>query len=335
MLASPRTVRFTGPITGSVELVGRSAAVTRVQELVRRAAEGDSGVLLVAERGSDVPSVARELHTRSRGADATFVQVDCGARDATSLDRELFGAIADASPPDLEAISADSRMAAARGGTLFLHEVTELPAAVQVRLARIMRDREVRLNGEAVPTEFRLVASATPGIGQDVDAHRFRPDLYRRLSATRIDLPPLRDRADDVPALATRVLEELCAAGDGARRVFSPSALALVGALTWPGNVAELRDAIGRVVRETAEEMIQIEHVLPALQLDRAPARFVPVGNLREARLKFERDYIAAVLQHHGWRMADAAQTLGIQRPNLYRKARQLGIPVTRLPESI
>ena len=335
MLASPRAVRFTGPVVGSVELVGRSAAIARVQELLRRAAEGDGGVLLVAERGSDVSSVARELHTRSRGADAAFVQVDCGVREATALDRELFGASTGASPPDLETISADSRMAAARNGTLLLHEVTELPAAVQVRLARIMRDREVRLNGEPVPTEFRLVASATPGIDQDVHAHRFRPDLYRRLSATRIDLPALRDRAEDVPALATRVLEERCAAGDGARRVFTQSALALLGALSWPGNVAELRDAIDRVVRETAEEMIQIEHMLPALQLDRAPTRFVPVGNLREARLKFERDYIAAVLRHHGWRMADAAQTLGIQRPNLYRKARQLGIPVTRLPEQI
>jgi DNA-binding NtrC family response regulator len=103
--------------------------------------------------------------------------------------------------------------------------------------------------------------------------------------------------------------------------------------LSWPGNLAELRNAIERAVADTRDDVIQIEHLLPALKLHRAPAPFVPIGNLREARLRFERDYISAVLQHHEWRMAAAAQTLGIQRPNLYRKARQLGIPLTRLTD--
>ena len=117
------------------------------------------------------------------------------------------------------------------------------------------------------------------------------------------------------------------------RESFTQAALALVGALTWPGNLAELRDAVDRVVADGRDEVIQIEHLLPALQLRRAPKPFVPSGNLREARLRFERDYIASVLQHHDWRMADAAQALGIQRPNLYRKARQLGIPLVRLSD--
>ena len=174
------------------------------------------------------------------------------------------------------------------------------------------------------------MASAPPAIDADLHAQRFRADLYRRLSPTRIDLPPLRDRADDVPALAARILDDLGAADRRAPRTFSHAALALLGALMWPGNLAELRGVIGHVAAGTDADVILIEHVLPALQLDRAPAAFVPAGNLREARLRFEREYIAAVLQHHGWRMADAAQTLGIQRPNLYRKARQLGILVSR-----
>jgi len=114
---------------------------------------------------------------------------------------------------------------------------------------------------------------------------------------------------------------------------FTQAALALLAALSWPGNLAELRAVIERAAAERGEGMIQVEHVLPALKLERAQAPFAPAGNLREARLRFERDYIAAVLQHHGWRMAEAANTLGIQRPNLYRKARQLGIPVARLSE--
>jgi two-component system nitrogen regulation response regulator NtrX len=129
------------------------------------------------------------------------------------------------------------------------------------------------------------------------------------------------------------VLEDLCAAQAVTPRTFTQAALALLAALSWPGNTAELRGVIERVVERTDVGTLQVEHVLPALQLDRAPASFVPVGSLREARLRFERDYIAAVLQHHGWRMAAAAQTLGIQRPNLYRKARQLGIPLGRVSE--
>jgi two-component system nitrogen regulation response regulator NtrX len=149
----------------------------------------------------------------------------------------------------------------------------------------------------------------------------------------RIDLPPLRDRQEDVPVIAARVLEEALSNRGLQPRAFTQAALALIAAVTWPGNLGELQAAITRVAGDLGDHDIQVEHVLPALHLQRAPARFVPTGNLREARLRFERDYIAAVLQHHAWRMADAAQTLGIQRPNLYRKARQLGIPVTRISD--
>jgi two-component system response regulator AtoC len=320
-------------IAGAVELVGQSSAITRVQDLVRRAASGDAGILLVAERGIDVPSVARELHARSHRAGAAFVHVECAVSGTPRLDHVLFGENPVEPRSDLETCSADSRIAAARGGTLFLQDVTELPAAVQARLARITRDREARVHGVPVVTEFRLIAAAGPGIDEDVHAHRFRPDLYRRLAAARIDLPALRDRAGDVPALATRLLEDLCVSRGCAPRTLTQPALALLGALSWPGNLDELHDVIARVVNGTEHDVIHIEHVLPALRLDRAPAAFVPLGSLREARLRFEREYIAAVLQHHAWRMADAARTLGIQRPNLYRKTRQLGIPLARVSE--
>jgi len=332
-LAGTRPAKlFTGS-GGAIELVGRSSAITRVQELLRRAAVSDAGTLITSEPGSAVESVARELHGRSRHSAAPFVLVECSTADPASVDRLLFGPPPDAAPSDLESATRDSRVAAAIGGTLFLQDVGELPAGTQARLARLARDGEVRIDGAPVATLVRFLASASPGIDADVHALRFRPDLYRRLAVMRIDLPPLRERGEDVPTLATRLLDDICAAEGRPARTFTQTALALLGALTWPGNFAELRDAIERVVAETRAEVIQVEHLLPALQLLRAPARFVPSGNLREARLRFERDYIAAVLQHHGWRMAEAAHTLGIQRPNLYRKARQLGIPLARVSE--
>ena len=328
------------------ELVGRSTAIARVQELVRCAALSDGGVLLLAHRGADVESVARELHEQSGRRGGAFERVECGALESARLDRLLFGVPPAVIPADLEWASRDSRVAAALGGTVFLKDVTDLPASVQARIARVARDGEVRIDGEPAATNIRWIASAAsgsagaaPGIESDVQAGRFRSDLYRRLAASRIDLPPLRDRAEDVPLLSARVLSEWCAVRGFAPRAFTQPALALLSALTWPGNLSELQVAVERAAADTTHDMIQIEDVLAALKLDsldtieQSPSRFVPAGNLRDARLRFERDYIAAVLRHHGWRMAEAARVLGIQRPNLYRKARQLGIPLERASE--
>ena len=333
ILTDASTTRLVRTSALALELVGRSAAIVRVQELVRRAAPRDGGVLLVAEPGADVESVARDLHERTRRPVGPYEHVACAADDPSRLDRLLFGAPSAPPPSDLEWASSDSRIAAACGGTVFLQDVVDMPAALQARIARVARDGEIRIDGRPVATNLRWIASAAPGIEAEVHANRFRSDLYRRLSTSRIDLPPLRDRAEDVPALALRLLDDWCAARGGAARTWTKPALALLSALTWPGNVAELRLVVERAAQDVDRDVLHIEDVLPALRLDRAPARFLPSGHLREARLRFERDYISSVLQYHGWRMAEAAHTLGIQRPNLYRKARQLGIPLTRPSE--
>jgi DNA-binding NtrC family response regulator len=330
-LAGSRPARFGPPSASALELAGRSAVTNRVQDVVRRVAALEGGVLIVAHRGSDVESVAREIHLSGRRASAPFVRVPCGSADA---ERMLFGDPDDGSPQDLETVSADSQIAAACGGSLFLEDITELRAGAQARLARVARDGEVRIGGTPVATACRLLASAPHSIDADVKEQHFRRDLYRRLTSWRIELPPLADRPEDVPALAVRLLDDLSATRGGPPRTFTRSALALLGAMAWPGNLAELRESVERALDSTADSVIQVEDMLPTLQLDRAPLAFVPAGSLREARLRFEHDYIAAVLQHHGWRMAEAATTLGIQRPNLYRKVRQLGIPIARTAES-
>ena len=307
-----------------IELVGGSPAVVRAQALLRRAAALETPVLLVAERGVDVESVVAELHS------GRCITLACGD-DATLVERALFGAAAGYRATDLVTVAAGSRVAAARGGTLFLQDVTELPATIQGRLVRLARDGEMLLDGQAVPADFRLVASAPPSIERDVREHRFRPDLYRRMAASRIDLPALRDRLEDIPAIVSRLAYEYREQHGGPIRSFTNAALAVMSALPWAGNLAELRTVIHGALTQSADAVVQIEQVLPSLQLDRSTTAFLPSGSLRDARLRFERDYIAAVLQYHGWKVAEAAQTLGIQRPNLYRKARQLGIPVNRI----
>ena len=154
--------------------------------------------------------------------------------------------------------------------------MAELPAAAQARLSRLVRDGDVRINGEIVATEIRVVASAAPSLDGDVQEHRFRADLYRRLAASRIDLPPFRDRAEDVPALAMRLVEDLTPAGS-TPRTFTQAALALLSALAWPGNLAELRAVIERVLAVTSGAVIPVEQVLPVAAA-RPRARAVPSG---------------------------------------------------------
>jgi DNA-binding NtrC family response regulator len=326
-LTDPRTRG--AQVAEAVELLGSSPAIAQIRDGIARIAASDRGVLLTAERGVDVESIARELHAQGRAA-RPFVGVDCGT---DAVDRQLFGTLDGFTPADLEPVCSDSAIAAARGGTLFLQDIGELPAAVQARLVRVARDGEVRIDGQIVATEVRLVASASPEVDADVRDHRLRGDLYRRISAARIDLPSLNARRGDIPAIATRLLDVRSGPDGEPRRTFTDAALALLAALTWPNNLAELRDVVERVASETSDSAIRIEHLLPVLRLDRTSAAFKPSGDLREARLRFEREYIAAVLEHHGWRMAAAAQALGIHRPNLYRKARQLGIPLTRVSD--
>ena len=164
LLADSRPPRLAPGSSAPTELIGGSAAIGRVQELMRRTASLDTGVLLVGERGADAPAIARELHARSRPAGAPWIVVDCAADDAARIDRRLFGTARNHGPTDLESVSSDSQTVAARGGTLFLQDVTELPSAIQTRLTRIARDGEVRVDGEVVPTEVRFVASALPSI---------------------------------------------------------------------------------------------------------------------------------------------------------------------------
>lgn len=317
------------------DLLGECPPFRRFLDLVDRSASARGGLLILAEAGIDTEAIAREIHLRSPRASAPFVRVTCALADPAALERELFGDRA-GKAGELETVSEGSRVAAARGGTLFLQDIAELPAPAQARLARLARDGEMEVSGVGeVPFDVRLMASSTPDLDAEAEEGRFRADLHRRLGSTRIEPPPLRQRADDIPLLAAHLTRELCGARGLPPKTFAPAALTLLAALPWHGNSGELRTVLERVIVTASDEVVQLEDLLAHIKLDGAPKLLSPNGSLREARLRFEREYIAAVLQHHRWRMSDAAKALGIQRPNLYRKARQLGIPIKSLPTAL
>jgi len=309
--------------TWPLPLAGRSEAAERARLAFAAAAHSGLPALIVADRGLDSETVARALHERSRPG-APFLVLDCAAADPHAVDRELFGTRSRGdAPKDLDAVGSSSAMLRARGGTVYLKQILDLPAAAQRRLARILRDREVFAGGRRVPVRARIIGDAPASVAVDVSAGHFRSDLFRRISQTCIAIPSLRERPEDIPELATRVAAAL---RGGDAPVFTQAALTVLSAPAWPGNLDELRLVLDRLLRGAPAESIRQEDVLAHLPIDRAFARFAPGISLREARRQFEREYIASVLERHRWRMAEAARTLGIERANLYRKTRQLGI---------
>jgi DNA-binding NtrC family response regulator len=298
--------RATAPSSSSAD----RPAITRVQELIRRGAPLEGGALITAEPGAASKRSPASC-TSAAGLVSPYVAIDLRRRRPGGVDRLLFGEPPPIVPTDLESVAADSCIAAARGGTLFLHNVTELRAlragAAGAHRAR-RRSAHRRRAGRHRDSPRRQRA---PDVDADVPRPSLRGDLYRRLSTVRIDLPPLRDRPDDVPALAQRLLDDRCAV-DGRQRSFTQARArarrrADVGPATWRSCATPsiASSPTGR------DDVIQIEHLLPALQLHRVPKTFVPSGSLRDARQRFERDYIASVLQHHDWRMAAAARGAG------------------------
>jgi two-component system nitrogen regulation response regulator NtrX len=309
--------------TWPLPLVGRSDAAEQARVAFAAAARSALPALIVADRGLESESVARALHERSRRG-TPFVVLDCGAADGRDLDRELFGTQSRTeSPRDLDAIGSSSAILRARAGTVYLKQILDLPAATQRRLARILRDREVASGGRRVQVRARIIGEAPASVAVDVGAGHFRSDLFRRLSQTCITIPSLHERPEDIPELAVRVAATL---RGGKPPEFTQAALTVLSAPSWPGNLDELRQVLDRVLGAPPAGSVRQEDVLAHLPIDRAFARFAPGISLREARRQFEREYIASVLERHRWRMAEAARTLGIERANLYRKTRQLGI---------
>ena len=304
------------------ELIGGSAAVRDCVAQVERVGADDRNVLIRAERGLDAESVARTIHARCARRAGPFVVLAVDGT-ATELERALFGTPNRGGTADLEQIAAASALHRASGGVLFLPNINELPVTSQRRLARVLRDGEVRVSRRtgAVPLHVRVMAA----VENDLDSG-LRDDLARRLPLI-VHIPALRERRDDVPGIAEAMLAR---SGNGRR--FTPAALTVLSALPWRRNTAELSGLIARLASTGGEQMIRQEDVLAEVQLDRAPLR--ASGSLRDARRQFERDYIASVLRDHEWQMRDAARALGIERANLYRKARQLGIPLRRDAEA-
>jgi len=316
------------------EILGESEGMVRVREMIERVAPLDVRVLVTGPSGSGKELVARWIHLKSNRAKGPFVDVNCAAIPAELIESELFGHEKGAFTHAIKQHM--GRFEEAHGGTLFLDEVGDMPLAAQAKVLRVIEEGKIRrVGGEKdIPVNVRLIAATNKDLPAEIEAGRFREDLYHRLSVVVIPMPPLRERVEDIPILAQAFLEEILLEYKLPPKIFTPAALEVFKRLPWPGNVRELRNAVERLVIFSGNE-ITAEDVRsfvvpgsPSREKSNTEAPSLPLeGKSLEAFLdEMEREYLLYHLRQHGFNVSKTAEALGMQRPNLHARMKRLGI---------
>jgi two-component system response regulator HydG len=328
------------------DIVGASGRMQRIFRLVRKVARTDSTVLLIGESGTGKELIARSIHLQSGRASGPFVPVNVGALPESLVESELFGYARGAFTGAHE--DRAGLIEAADQGTLFLDEIGDMPLPSQVKLLRTLESREVRRVGDNATrlVDIRVVAATHRDLTREVAEGRFREDLYYRLNVIQIELPPLRERREDIGLLAAYFLEKTSARAGRGALAFSPEAMLLLERYDYPGNVRELENAIehavaigdGPLVRAAdLPAAVRTPRLLPERASGPAAAPHAGAGAHAEGgtagdpRLTWsladvEKEHIRLVLAHHGGNATTAARQLGISRTTLWRKLREYGL---------
>jgi transcriptional regulator with PAS, ATPase and Fis domain len=312
-------------------LIGDSPPMRRIQDLIKRAAASDATVLILGENGTGKELVARSIHQQSVRHDRPFVALACSALSESLLESELFGHEKGSFTGALG--RKIGKFEAADQGTVFLDEIGEISLSTQVKLLRVLQEREFeRVGGtETVKVDIRVIAATNRDLKRAINEGRFREDLFYRLNVIVIELPSLREREGDLPLLVHYFLDRL--KGKRATRfgAVSQEAMDLMRRYRWPGNVRELENVVERIVTLNDDVVIKPEHLpeemtgtLAAVPLG-GTAPILPQNGVLES---VEKDMILQVLRESQFNKKQAANRLGISRPTLYQKIRKYGIGV-------
>ncbi|HYN05802.1 MAG TPA: sigma-54 dependent transcriptional regulator [Vicinamibacterales bacterium] len=309
-------------------IVGTSEAMSRLRDQVAMAAPSNGRVLVSGENGTGKELVARQIHALSHRKAGPFVEVNCAAIPEELIESELFGHIKGA----FTGAVADRRgkFETATGGTLFLDEVGDMSVKTQAKVLRALQEQVVEPVGgqSSVRVDVRIIAATNKDLAEEIRGGRFREDLYFRLNVIPIYVPPLREREDDVVRLADHFAAEFAREYGRRQKGFAPNAVELLRAYRWPGNVRELRNVIERLMIMVPGDVIAAAD-LAFLDIGSDEVRTstpASVGRLFEARDAWERDYILSALHAFDGNISRTADALGIERSNLYKKMRGLGI---------
>ena len=317
------------------ELIGRSPAMHEIYKQIGKVADTDFTVLILGETGTGKELVAGAIHRNSRRREGPFIRINCAAIPENLLESELFGyergAFTGASNKKL------GKFELAHGGTLFLDEISEMPLGMQVKLLRVLQEKEFeRVGGtRTIKVDTRIIAATNRNLAQMVDEGLFREDLYYRLNVVTIQVPPLRERKEDIRLLAAHFTKEAAAKLNKPVRGVSDEVIELFEAYDWPGNVRELKNVCDRAVVLARGLLITRDELPATLQPGFQESIGVKLGagqTLQEILGDVERNIVLQALKEHNYNRTKTAQALGISRRTLYGKIKEYGLD-TLLPD--
>lgn len=300
--------------------IGKSRRFTEILRLADIVAPTDSTVLIEGESGTGKEVLARYIHDASTRAAGPFMSINCGALPETLLESELFGHVKGSFTGAVR--DKQGLFAAARGGTFFMDEVGEMPASLQVKLLRVLQQREVIPVGatEALPVDVRIIAATNRDLEEEVRRGNFRSDLFYRINVIAATLPPLRERREDLILLIEQFLGDLAADRKEDPKALSAEALDAVMVYEWPGNVRELQNALEHAVVLSKGSLLDPQHLPERITRRKKEPLVAERGQVNPSLDMIERAYIMFVLQAEGGNKTRAAEALGIDPSTLYRK---------------
>ena len=310
-------------------LIGESEAMKRLMQQIRSAAPSSTRVLITGENGSGKEIVARTLHRLSPRADAPFIDVNCAAIPEELIESELFGHRKGAFTGAID--ERKGKFELANGGTLFLDEIADMSTKTQAKVLRVLQEQKFQKVGgqQTISVDVRVIAATNKNLEEEISAGRFREDLYFRLNVIPLTVPPLRERDDDVVLLAEHFLLRFAAETGRSPKRLSGGAKPALRAYSWPGNVRELRNVCERLTILVGGEIIEPRDVELGSRVS-PQAMIDGSSSLREAREEFEKQFILRRLREQGGNVSRTAESLGVERSNLYRKLHTYGIRVER-----
>ena len=309
-------------------MIGSGARMRAIFDKLRKTAPTAGRVLITGENGTGKELVARALHQHSKRADKPFVKLNCAAIPGELIESELFG-------HEKGAFTGATQMRrgkfeVADGGTIFLDEVGDMNPSAQAKVLRVLQEGELeRVGGhETLKVDVRVIAATNKDLAAEIAAGRFREDLYYRLNVVPIEVPPLREHREDIPALVEHFLRVACVANDRKKKTLAEAGVSLLMQYDWPGNVRELRNSIERLVILTGDAPVigeaDVQDILPAVKT--VKAAYARGTALRDLVATAERDIVLAALEANVWQIAATARELGLERSHLYKKMKALGI---------
>jgi two-component system, NtrC family, nitrogen regulation response regulator NtrX len=313
---------------GKHEIIWSGPVMERLMAQVERVAASESRVAIQGETGTGKELIARTIHQKSARHAGAFVTLNCAAVPADLIESELFGH--EKGSFTGAATRHVGKFEQASGGTLFLDEIGDMPLVMQSKLLRVLEEGEIeRVGGDKpIPVDARVVVATHRNLEEMVRKGSFRADLFHRVYVFPIALPPLRDRAEEIPVLAEYFAAQVASQNGWRPKHFSPESLEILQRYAWPGNVRELRNVVERVLLLSGAETITAEEVNLALPPARNGEAVSAAGSgpLTQRLESFEREVLLAELRRHHHHMTNTARALGVERSHLYKKCQQLGI---------